>query len=615
MRGIFFFGAVVLFPALAFSACSSSNSPSGTQVTCGPDTVLDGSVCYGVTPAPTGTSSGGEPDTGAPQTMDSGSGGGTDAADATTSQPDTGPTGPTAPTFGGATAAAASSTTSLLITWQPATDAITPRNLLVYDVYVGTKAGGENFSAPTVTSPPGATSVVVDGLVTGSTYYAVVRARNQAKLEDANTVETIGSPEADTKAPTFAGATAATSAPQGGVVLTWAAGIDDITPTPGLGYFVYVATTAGAENYALPNFSTDPGVTSFTVPGLPLPNTKYYFVVRAHDAAGNLDTNTVEVSATPGPDTIPPVFAGCNAAVTKTSTQVTVSWDQATDNTTPAAQMIYDVFAATAAGQENFATPSASFTGVLVGVVTGLKPATSYVFVCRARDLSNNEDTNTAERTASTPVDTTPPTFAGITSVSNVTATQVQLNWAAATDPQTASADIVYDVFQSTTAGGEVFTGPPSATSTPGATSIVLTNLPPSTKLYWVVRARDQAANEDTNTVEVNATTGVSFSENVQPIFTQHCAVVGCHVPGNPPEGQVLAAGFAYANIVNVPSQEVPADMRVAPGDLAHSYLYAKITAQQTVGTYMPPPSTNDVLSATDKATIMNWIFEGAGNN
>ncbi|HEY2512014.1 MAG TPA: fibronectin type III domain-containing protein [Polyangiaceae bacterium] len=611
MRGIFFFGTVVLFPALAFSACSSNNSPSGTSITCGPGTELDGSVCYGVTPAPTGTSSG-QPDSAAPPAMDSGSGGGNDG---TAPPVDAGPTGPAAPTFGGATAAAPSSTTSLLITWQPATDAITPSSLLVYDVFVGTKAGGENFAAPTVTSPPGATSVVVDGLVAGSTYYAVVRARNQAKLSDTNTVETSGSPQADSRAPTFAGATSAKSAPEGGVVLSWAAAIDDLTPTPGMGYFVYVATTAGAENYALPSFSTDPGVTSFTVPGLPQPNTTYYFVARAHDAAGNLDNNIVEVSAMPGPDTVAPTFGGCTAAVTKSSTQVTVSWDQATDNTTPAAQIVYDVYAATAAGQEDYTTPSGSFTGALVGVVTGLKPSTSYVFVCRARDLSGNEDTNTSERTATTPVDTTPPTFAGLTSVSNVTATQVQLNWAAATDPQTLSTDIVYDVFQSTTVGGEAFTSPPSASSTPGATSIVLTNLPPSTKLYWVVRARDEAQNEDTNTVEMSATTGVSFSENVQPIFTQHCAVVGCHVPGNPPEGQVLAAGFAYANIVNVASQEVPADMRVAPGDLSHSYLYMKITAQQTVGEYMPPPATNDVLSATDKATIMNWIVEGAANN
>jgi hypothetical protein len=417
------------------------------------------------------------------------------------------------------------------------------------------------------------------------------------------------------------------SAPQGSITITWLAGIDDKTPTEGLGYYIYMATSVGAENFNVPSFTTDPGQTSYTVPGLPVPGATYYFVVRAHDAAGNIDSNSVEVSATPGPDTIAPTFAGCTSAVTLNSTEVNVGWDPATDNATPASQIVYDVYAADVSGQQDFATPVGTFTGVSVGTVTQLKPATTYYFVCRARDLSNNEDSNTAQRSAATPADTTPPTFAGLTSVSGVTATSATLNWAAASDTQTPTAQIVYDIFQATSAGGETFTGAgdagaedagaitPTITSPPGATSITLTNLPPSSTLYWVVRSRDLAGNEDTNVVELSATTGVSFAENVQPIFTMHCAVVGCHVPGNPPLGQVLAAGFAYSNIVNVASHEVPSDMRVAPGDLAHSYLYLKITDQQSVGSYMPPASTNDVLSQAEKTTIMNWITEGALNN
>ena len=606
MRGVFF-GVVVFVPVLAFYGCGSNSSspPAQQQVTCGPGTLLDGSVCYGVAPAPTTTSTG-TPDSSPPPTDD-------DAGDASAAADTAIP--PAAPTFAGITSVGPASSTSLQVTWAPASDPVTPTLSIVYDVYVGTAAGGENFAAPTVTSPPGATSVNVQGLVSGTTYYVVVRAKNQAGVEDKNDVEMNGVPATDTAPPAFAGATSAASAPQGGVTVSWNAAIDNDTPTPGIGYFVYLATASGAENFNVPSYATDPGVTSYLVPALPTPSVSYYFVVRAHDAAGNIDSNMVEVSAMPGADTIAPVFAGCTGAVVLTSTQVTVSWDPATDNTTPQSQIAYDVFAATTSGQEDFTTPSGTFTGVSVGVVSQLKPATTYYFVCRARDLSGNEDTNTSERTATTPVNTTPPTFAGLASITNVTATGVQLNWLAATNPETPSSEIVYDVFQATTSGGEVFTAAPAATSTPGALSIALSNLPPSSTLYWVVRARDLAGNEDTNTVELSATTGVSFSEDVQPIFTQHCAVVGCHVPGNPPEGQVLAAGFAYSNIVNVQSLEVPTLMRVAPGSLADSYLYDKITAQQTVGTYMPPPSTNDVLAASDKATIMNWIVEGALNN
>jgi hypothetical protein len=609
MRGLVF-GGLVSLGLLAGYGCSGSDN-SQEQVTCGPGTALDGGVCYGVAPAAT-TADGGILDSGAPSLRDASEAAADAVADAVGSEADG---AASRPTFAGVTSVAPASATSLQVTWDSATDRGTPASEIVYDLYVATSAGGESFATPTLTSPPGVASADVGGLVTGSTYYVVVRARDQADGEDENTVEMSGVPQVDSNPPAFAGASGAAPAPQLGITVTWEAAIDDLTPTPGIGYFVYMATTAGAEDFSVPSFVTDPGVTAYLVPALPQPGATYYFVVRAHDAAGNIDANTVEVSAIPGPDTIPPVFAGCTSAVTLNATEVTVAWDPATDNTTPQSEIDYVVYAATASGQEDFLTPSGTFTGVSAGVVTGLKPDTTYYFVCRARDLSNNEDTNTAERAATTPVDTTPPTFAGVTSVMNVTATSAQLTWAAATDPETPTSQIVYDVFQATSPGGEAFSAAPAATSAAGATSIALSDLPPSSTLYWVVRARDLAGNEDTNTVEVTATTGVSFSEDVQPIFSQHCAVVGCHVPGNPPEGQVLAAGFAYSNIVNVPSREVPSDDRVAPGNLAQSYLYQKITAQQSVGSYMPPPSTNDVLMASEIATIKSWILQGALNN
>jgi hypothetical protein len=610
MRGLVV-GALVVPALFAGLGCSSSSNGA----TCGPDTILDGSVCY-VGSAGEGGDVGsdgpalrleaGQEDAAMGDTGGDGAGDASSEADAAAGGP---------PTFAGVTSVDPASATSLQVTWNHATDRVTPASEIVYDVYVATTAGGESFATPTVTSPPGVASVDLEGLVTGTTYYAVVRARNQANAEDKNTIELSGAPQADGNPPAFGGASGAAPAPQGGITLTWNAAIDDLTSTPGIGYYVYEATAAGAEDFTVPSFVVDPGLTTYLVPDLPQPGATYYFVVRALDAAGNVDENTVEVSSEPGADTLAPTFGGCTTAVTITSTQVTVTWNPATDNTTPGPQIAYDVYAASTSGQESFHTPNGTFTGGTAGLVGGLKPNTTYYFVCRARDLSNNEDTNTFERTATTPVDTTPPTFAGVTGVTNVTATSAELDWTAATDPQTPSPQIVYDVFQATSAGGEAFSLAPTATSAAGATSIMLTNLPPSSTLYWVVRARDLAQNEDTNTVEVSATTGVSFAENVQPIFSQHCAVVGCHVPGNPPVGQVLSAGFAYVNIVNVQSREVPSDERVAPGDLAHSYLYQKITAQQSVGSYMPPPSTNDVLMASEIATIKAWILQGALNN
>jgi len=74
-----------------------------------------------------------------------------------------------------------------------------------------------------------------------------------------------------------------------------------------------------------------------------------------------------------------------------------------------------------------------------------------------------------------------------------------ELTWKAATDDVTPSSQIVYDVFYATHPGGEDFSQPTWTTS-PGVTSFKTPPLhEPS---YFVVRARDQAGNEDQSTVE-----------------------------------------------------------------------------------------------------------------
>ncbi len=59
----------------------------------------------------------------------------------------------------------------------------------------------------------------------------------------------------------------------------------------------------------------------------------------------------------------------------------------------------------------------------------------------------------------------------------------------------------VYEVYQATTPGGENFSTP-TYTTAPGVTSFDTPKLPTEHTFYFVVRARDQAGNEDSNTVE-----------------------------------------------------------------------------------------------------------------
>jgi hypothetical protein len=101
------------------------------------------------------------------------------------------------------------------------------------------------------------------------------------------------------------------------------------------------------------------------------------------------------------------------------------------------------------------------------------------------------------------------PTFAGIVSAAGCTSLiprveprvrNYRLMWDAGTDPETPSSQIVYDVYFSSTPGGESF-AQPSWTSGPGATGLTV-SVPGTGPAYFVVRARDQAGLEDRNTVE-----------------------------------------------------------------------------------------------------------------
>jgi hypothetical protein len=83
-------------------------------------------------------------------------------------------------------------TLSYVLTWRPATDPVTPSSGIVYQIYMATTPGGEDYSTPTWTSSPGATTYTTPGITGGGPVYFVVRARDAAGLEDGNTVQRQG---------------------------------------------------------------------------------------------------------------------------------------------------------------------------------------------------------------------------------------------------------------------------------------------------------------------------------------------------------------------------------------------------------------------------------------
>jgi hypothetical protein len=96
-------------------------------------------------------------------------------------------------------------------------------------------------------------------------------------------------------------------------------------------------------------------------------------------------------------------------------------------------------------------------------------------------------------------------------------------------------------------------------------------------------------------------------------IFTPNCASFSsCHGGGSPQEGMSLVAPAA-GSVIGVASSEVPALMRVAPGDPDASYLLQKLeSGTPAVGVRMPPdqPLTPNKIEA-----IRLWIAAGAQDN
>ncbi len=83
-------------------------------------------------------------------------------------------------------------TTPYTLSWQAASDKVTPVAQIVYDIYFANTSGGEDFARPTWTTPPGATSFRTPGLPSHGDAYFVVRARDAAGNEDTNTHEQKG---------------------------------------------------------------------------------------------------------------------------------------------------------------------------------------------------------------------------------------------------------------------------------------------------------------------------------------------------------------------------------------------------------------------------------------
>jgi hypothetical protein len=106
-------------------------------------------------------------------------------------------------------------------------------------------------------------------------------------------------------------------------------------------------------------------------------------------------------------DRTAPKFDGLEAATTcipgpigpPHSSSYSLRWSAASDDQTPADQIVYDVYQATEAGGESFAAPTYTTAPGAVSFTTPpLSSDKTWYFVVRARDSAGNRDSNRRER-------------------------------------------------------------------------------------------------------------------------------------------------------------------------------------------------------------------------
>lgn len=115
-------------------------------------------------------------------------------------------------------------------------------------------------------------------------------------------------------------------------------------------------------------------------------------------------------------------------------------------------------------------------------------------------------------------------------------------------------------------------------------------------------------------TVAAPAEMGPTLDEIQANVFTPTCSVSGCHTG---PMGDTLPGGMdltnadaSFANVVGVPSIQVPELSRVEAGDPDNSYLIQKLEGTAAEGEQMPfggPPLDQAVID-----DIRQWIADGA---
>lgn len=298
------------------------------------------------------------------------------------------------PEFAGATDAEPAEGAGVKVSWDSATDNLTPQEGLVYLVYGGESEEDVDYRTPLGVSLPGATSATVYFEKPESEYFVAVRAQDAAGLTDENRTAIAAMTGEDVEAPQFSGCSSVVARSASTIVASWKPAVDAISPAEDLVYNLYAAKSVDEFNFKAPD-AVIKGETSGVIPNLER-DTPYLVVCRAADPGKNEEENSLMLSARTKADAEPPTFEGPVAVAEVGTTTATLSWSPGSDNKSDPADLVY--FAYVSEFEEDllefdpneFPALAESAPGKTELALEGLQSNTVYYAVVLARDGGDN---------------------------------------------------------------------------------------------------------------------------------------------------------------------------------------------------------------------------------
>ncbi len=415
---------------------------------------------------------------------------------------------------------------------------------------------------------------------------------------------------ADDSAPTFGGVTGAVSDGPSAVILTWDPATDDDTDPSAIRYRIFIATT-GSLDFSMWDASVR-GSSGFRVSGLE-EGVSHRFVVRAEDRAGQRECNEVEVEATPTPITgcidyatwIQPMFdANCSSCHGGATADLRRGLRLDSLDGVRAGGLSGQVIEACRPERSLLYLKISEALPVQGHRMPYRAPALNDAQITRVRMWIEQGASASCPEVPATCADTTAPTFSGAASAT-VAGDDMEVCWPPASDDVSEATALRYAVYWGHAAGAEDYRWTRFVTD-PGASCTTIRGAAPDQTYCFVVRARDEAGNEDDNATEqcvtMPAAACVDFEATVQPILERECA--HCHGGPSPVVDLSLET---YAGVMAGGSSG-PVVTACNPGD---SLIPQKIVDPPAWGLRMPadgPPHLGD----QEIAAVRSWIEQGA---